>query len=297
MIYALSGVAIASKSGSFEAYLYEAIGDKSAMTRFLGYLRAAESSGWVLGSLFGGIIVGSGSNYTYLVCIVLYIVVLSVALGSAISLSKQASEPQHDRETLISILRTGGSHVFRSGRILALITISMGIVGLSERHYFWQPYLAGRGLSTSRFGVIALLISVLGVLGGLLSGALVERLSKWLVICLGGVVSFVCFLLLVGFGNIWLVTPALLTTFLVSSLLGPVFTAMLNEGFPDEARATALSCVSWVGSIIRAIIRPGIGALADRSIIYPFALDVGVVGASMVGLLLFWRKTGGADQP
>src|SRR5512136_1644585 len=41
VLYALSGLSIASQSGALEAYLYEILPDRAAMTRSLGILRGA----------------------------------------------------------------------------------------------------------------------------------------------------------------------------------------------------------------------------------------------------------------
>ena len=81
--------------------------------------------------------------------------------------------------------------------------------------------------------------------------------------------------------------------FLLPSLLEPIFTSLLNEHFPDEARATALSGVSLLGSTTRVILRPGIGYLADLNILNPFRLDFLVVGLSSLAVLFFGKAITG----
>ena len=56
----------------------------------------------------------------------------------------------------------------------------------------------------------------------------------------------------------------------------------LYRYFPNKARATALSGVSWVSSTTRMLIRPGIGYLADINITYPFRWDFLAFGASLL---------------
>ncbi|MBT4500888.1 MAG: hypothetical protein HOC74_24375 [Gemmatimonadetes bacterium] len=82
---------------------------------------------------------------------------------------------------------------------------------------------------------------------------------------------------------------AFLLLFFLGNLIEPIFTSMLNERFPDEARATALSCASWVSGGIVMAVRPGMGFLADLEITYPFAVDIAVVGAGVLAVSIGWR--------
>ena len=290
VLYALAGLAIASQSGALEAYLYEILPDRSAMARSLGYLRGAMFGAMLIGSVMGGLIVAADPANGYNICISLAILTLSISVLCAGSLPTDHPKARMQRESLGTIFKAGLRAVFSSSQVLALTILSITMIGFSEKHYLWQPYLKGLGLSIGWFGLVAVGLTTFSMSGSLLAGWTTRRWKDRRVILLAGFLSVV----LLGFvvlihRPLWGVLT-LLVLFLLPSLLEPIFTSLLNEHFPDEARATALSGVSWLGSTTRMLLRPGVGYLADRNILYPFRLDIIVVGLSAAAVLFFGKK-------
>ena len=288
ILYALSGVGIASQSGSLEAYLYEVIEEKSAMTRYLGYLRGAEWVGMTVGALGGGAIVAGGAPDTYTLCIQLFILFQAIALAAALLLTADAPGGRAHRETFGSILRAGGRLVFRSGVVLVLVLVSIAIQGLSDKHYLWQPYLQVQGLQVTWFGVVAVLVCGCCVFGSLAAGWIARWLTRKTAVLSSGVAMLICLGVVSGVQTFWFTIPALLLLFFLGALVEPIFTSMLNERFPDAARATALSCASWVSCTIVMAVRPGMGFLADLNITYPFRVDIAVVGVGVLVVMVAW---------
>ena len=176
--------------------------------------------------------------------------------------------------------------------ILAILSITM--VGFSEKHYLWQPYLKELGLSIRWFGLVAVGITAVSLAGSLMAGWTTRRWKPLRVILVtGGLSVFMFGLLVVIQRPLWGVL-ALWFLFLLPALFEPIFTSLINEQFPDEARATALSGVSWLSSTIHMILRPGVGYLADRNILNPFRLDVVVVGLSVLAVVIFRKSVSSA---
>lgn len=289
LMYAVEGVAYASQSGALEAYLYDALDDKDQMAHWLGVMRAGEWLGMSLATVVGGLIVASGARHAYIYCIVLGTSALLVALGCALSLRSDRPTPQAERSTIASILRSGGRAVLRSGTVMLLVLTSLGLSGLAERHYLWQPFLQARGLSVGVFGLIGLLVCWSSAAGGLLAGRVAGRWPPRRAILVAGAAMLVATTMAAWLRSLWLVIPATLAMFFVVSMLEPIYTALWNARFADAVRATALSTVSLVTSVVRMLVRPGVGWLADRDVSYPFRLDMLVVGGALVVALVGWR--------
>lgn len=289
VLYALSGVGIASLSGSLEAYLYEKLEEKEGMTRYLGYLRGAEWGGMLCGALVGGSIVAWGAIDEYALCIQLFIAAQVVALVGALTLTADAPGKGEHRDGFATILRSGGRMVFGIGGVLGLVLVALAVQGLSDRHYLWQPYLQVQGLEVRWFGAVAVLVCGCCTAGSLAAGWVSRLLARRVVIVAAGVLMLASLVAIVWVRDYRMAISAFLLLFFLGNLIEPIFTSMLNERFPDEARATALSCASWVSGGIVMAVRPGMGFLADLEITYPFAVDIAVVGAGVLAVSIGWR--------
>ena len=293
MIYFISGLGIACQSGALEAYIYETLGERKDMTRRLGYIHAAQSAGVLRGSLIGGTIMAIYPAQGYVVCLSLAIWAAVPALITAMRLPADVPRAAQTHISLRTILRAGLRAFIRSGQVLVLFLLMFNLPGSVETHYLWQPYLTGFGVPIAWFGLIAIGINLTGILGSLLASWLSQLQQHTVapttrqVVLAGGSLSLV-FLGLVIFAQQagWGIL-ALLGLFWLNAVLDPILITQLNQLFPDEARATALSGVSWLGSTARMIIRPGIGYLADLNITYPFRWDLVAMGTSLLVVLAY----------
>lgn len=126
-------------------------------------------------------------------------------------------------------------------------------------------------------------MNVAGLLGSLLASWLSRRqVSPRRLVLGGGVVCLLLLLIVIVAQQASWGLFALLGLFLMNAILTPILITQLNRHFPDQARATALSGVSWVSSTTRMVIRPAIGYLADLNITYPFRWDFLAMGASLL---------------
>jgi len=287
-LYFLSGLAIASQSGALEAYIYETLGERSDMTRRLGIIHATQSAGMLIGSLIGGLIMARLGEQGYLICLGLSILASIPALIASMRLRRDIPKAAQEHTNLKDILGSGTSAVFRSAPVLILVLLMFNLPGSVEAHYLWQPYMKGLGLAIGWFGLAAIGVNIAGVLGSLLAGWLPRLrmgghpLSPRRTVFLGGGLCLVFLVIVITTRQVGWGLAALLGLFLMNAVLDPILITQLNSHFPDEARATALSGVSWVSSTTRMIIRPGIGYLADLNITYPFRWDLIAMGLSLI---------------
>jgi MFS family permease len=298
-LYFLSGLAIASQSGALEAYIYETLGERSDMTRRLGTIHAAQSAGMLTGSLLGGWIMARLGEDGYQICLGLSILAAIPALIAALRLPRDFPIAARSHTGMKTILQTGVSAIVRSGQVLVIVLLMFNLPGSVEAHYLWQPYMQGLGLAIGWFGLAAVGINLAGILGSLLAGWLSrQRLGgrpispRWIVLG-GGGLCLILLLIVITTQQVGWGLAALVGLFFMNAVLDPVLITQLNRLFPDEARATALSGVSWVSSTTRMLIRPGIGYLADLNITYPFRWDFIAFGVSLLVAFFYkrWVKT------
>jgi MFS family permease len=168
-LYFLSGLAIASQSGALEAYIYETLGERSDMTRRLGFIHAAQSAGMLVGSLIGGLVIARMGEQGYVVCLGLYILATIPALTASLRLKADLTKAAQEHAKLKDILRTGTRVVFRSAPVMILVLLMFNLPGSVEAQYLWQPYMKGLGLGMGWFGLAAIGVNIAGILGSLLA--------------------------------------------------------------------------------------------------------------------------------
>lgn len=139
VLYFISGLAIATQSGALEAYVYETMGERSDMTRRLGFIHAAQSAGTLVGSLVGGLILARTSEEGYLLCLGLSILATIPALVAALLLRRDVPKAAEAHASLREILQTGLRSVFTSAAVLVLVLLMFNLPGNVEAHYLWQP--------------------------------------------------------------------------------------------------------------------------------------------------------------
>lgn len=301
-LYFLSGLAIASQSGALEAYVYETMGERSDMTKRLGVLYAAQSAGTLSGSLIGGLVMARMGEAGYLVCLGMSILATIPALIAALRLRGDVPQAAETHASLKSIFQSGTRAVFRSAAVLVLVLLMFNLPGNVEAHYLWQPYMKELGMEIGWFGLAAVGINLAGMFGSLLASKLSgvriggKLIPPGRILLLGGGLCLMLLVIVICTRQVGWGIGALLGLFMMNAVLNPILITQLNSHFPDEARATALSGVSWVSSTTRMIIRPGIGCLADVNITYPFRWDLIAMGVSLVVAMLARRPISQAED-
>jgi MFS family permease len=135
--------------------------------------------------------------------------------------------------------------------------------------YITQKFEVG----VTQAGVILGFFSVFGMLGGMIGGALTDKLGRRSLILFGLVFSAVSTLSLGLANELWMLYPLAVLTGLLSDMAHPAHQAMIADILPEHQRAEGFGILRVVANI-SWIIGPTIGGLiANRSYFYLFVID------------------------
>jgi MFS family permease len=127
---------------------------------------------------------------------------------------------------------------------------------------FMQPYAVAHGLPLGSLGLLAVVVSVGRILGGLAAGFLVTRIPESTLLALFPVVAGLSLLALWGLVSPLALAMFPLLTFMTAAVL-PTVELMIQRQAPSALRATILSVYGLLVNVLYVAIRPVTGWVAD----------------------------------
>lgn len=181
-----------------------------------------------------------------------------------------------ERRNTLSELVYAFMHICRHPR-LRVLTLAQSIShGVGESMFNFTTVLIGQLWTFSWIGIYRGINHLIGFIGFLCAGSIIERLKAPRVLIIAEVYWFGSHLIALAIKNFS--TPLIFAS--GSFFFGPFCVArnkLLQEDFSDEQRATLGSVVSFTGSIVFAIAAVGLGYISDT---------LGVLSGIGVGILL-----------
>ncbi|MGE3075363.1 MAG: MFS transporter [Dehalococcoidia bacterium] len=291
--FMLWSVASALMSGADMALLFDtlkAAGRDSQYERFAGRGIALSWAGIGTATLFGGPVAAlTSTRFTIFfgaaTCLVLALVAFSIW------------EPPHARNDgaqpkYLATIRGAFSEAWRTVDVRILILLAgTSFAALEAVHYLVQPFLLDRGVEVGIwFSGLQAPMLLTGLGGALLADRVMARVGvKALVI--GPLVGAFCYGFLASVPGL-AAYAALPVIVAMSSLVEPIATGYINRRIGSEQRATVLSIVSMVRSLVMAFLAPVLGFATDQwGLSEAFAIGGAMTMASAVGLglPLLWR--------
>lgn len=283
---AIFAVSLTLMSGADEALVYDTLvdlGRAGESKAVFARLESMKMCGILTGALLGAPIAAAlGLRAPML----LQAVPFGVAALLASTLAEPGGRPAVRGPGAYSEMLFGGIRYFRGHAELRILAADMVATGALAWLIIWfyQPQLERAGVAIAYFGLVqaAMSLSQVGVLRNI---ERLERLagSKRTYLFLSALAPGLGFLVLGS--NAWL--PATLFGIVFTAAFGlsrmPLFIAYMNDYIPSDKRATVLSTVSMMRTIVLAVINPIAGWLADRSL--PSALllfGTALLAAAMV---------------
>jgi MFS family permease len=258
------GVGWALRSGTTDAYLYELLartGEEDRFTTVNGRGRAALLGTSAVTAVFGGLAYELSSVLPFLA---------NAALGAAgipllVSLpatsgSEEASE-HHERFTVREALQSLRQQARRPSIRWVVLYSILVLIAFDVTRSFEQPAFRAIGFGAAQLGVLYALFKLASAAAGAAAGPLRDRLGTRRAL---GVLAPGVGLL---YGALIFVPELLLAVGVcyrsVRSILLPIRNQYLNDRLPDAGRATVLSGVSMLLSLLGGIARIGVGSVAD----------------------------------
>jgi MFS family permease len=258
------GLGWALRSGTTDAYLYELLartGDEDRFTTVNGRGRAALLGTSAMTAIFGGLAYELASILPF---------VVNAALGAAgipllaslptTSGSDETSE-HHERFTIREALQSLRQQASRPAVRWVVLYSILVLIAFDVTRSFEQPAFRAIGFGAAQLGVLYALFKLASAVAGAAAGPLRDRLGTRR--ALGLLAPGVGLL----YGALFFVPELLLAVGVcyrsVRSVLLPIRNQYLNDRLPDAGRATVLSGISMVLSLLGGVARILTGSVAD----------------------------------
>lgn len=279
----IGAVAITTRSGTVEAYLYEATGRGNKRLASLWQARLFASSlvmetvtslsgAWLFTQWVEGPVIAS-------------LVLALVAVGLALSLPKlpQNRGPRRHANVLRDlylVVRWSLHEHHRLPQLLMGPPLLMGFTGL----LFWsmQAQLLSLGVSVLGVGLALSSYFMLKALAALATDRLLARVGEQRLAALLVMLLVAGALLIALHPSVWLVwLGGVLGPGLVHALGRPFLICLINEEVEDGERATVLSVSSWMQTCVGAVLMMGVNPLLNSGAALPGIL-LGYLGLVML---------------
>lgn len=161
----------------------------------------------------------------------------------------------------------------------------------------YQPLLKSLGMGPESFGIIFALFTGMGIVSGFIAGKITDKFGKIPLIVLGIILQVIAVGLTAFARGIFLAIFGIVLLRFAFFLCEPVLSIILNENLTNEIRASVISLISLMASIIMIFSRPLVGLTADHYTV-KFAFGVWFVMGILFMLIsiFFIRKLTLAGQ-
>ncbi len=249
------------RSGSEDAWLYEAVAANRDSSDFAGIRGKARSVGLVAGTVsaaVGGLLAGSNLLFPFLAA--------ALVTLSGIPILFSLPRVRSDREESFSYREAVGvvRSLVATPRLRWFVAFLLIVVYLvAAANVFTQPVALDLGVTTAQLGLLYSVFKLASAGASYATESLTDAIGENGVL-LGG--SFV-----IGFGFLTILAlpilalPAFLLARSAKSVVKPVGYQRINDAIESRGRATALSGVAMLGSVFGIAAKFGTGVLADAT--------------------------------
>ncbi len=288
--YALSGVGIAILSGVESAYVYDlckAFNGQEHATRVYARLNAAEQCATVLSFPLGSWLATHG--YVRAV----YATAAANAAGLVLILllpaqrirENQGQEGAQGATNQRSALVSTWNFIVSNPRLLLLAFAGPAVwVVFNGFNYLNQPLFVRAGLPVHDFGWVMAAGSLAAMAISFLVGRVNQRFGFMGPIVASTLAMSAAFACMAWTNHLAWIVVAILILNMGESLRSPLLNSLTNSLVPSEVRATALSVLTAVGTLLTLILNPVVGYFADHSV---------AAGLLFSGALVFLFSFGG----
>lgn len=268
------------RSGSEDAWLYEAVAANRDESDFAGIRGKARSLGLVVGTASAAVGGQLASTDLFFPFVAAGLVTLSgVPILLSLPRVRADREESFSYREAVGVVRSLVSTA-RLRRFVVFLLVVTYLVAASN--VFTQPVALDLGLATAHLGILYAIFKLASAGASYAVEDLVEFFGEDRILLLGPLAIGVVFLT-IAIAPI-LALPAFLIARSIKSVVKPIGYQRINGAIESRGRATALSGVAMLGSGFGIAAKFGSGILADAT--SPFIALV-AIGAVVAGMSLF----------
>jgi MFS family permease len=262
----LNGMSVTFFSGADEALIYESLkisGEENLMDRAMGKIQSANFATMIVSVIIGAYVARDlqAEQFTLLIALGLCFQFVEFLLLFAIK-----NPPRHSyRDNPFHQVREGIKAIRRAPQLfimflnVSLVFIPAGAVF----NNFDQPLLKGAGVPVAMIGVVYALAALLGFFASRSIGWMTSKVSRRSWMYITGIMAIIGLLLSAFFGeSLYIVLGAVFMLRFVRAIRYPIYSQLSNDLIPSHIRATTISLLSIVDSVLDLIIFSSLSAVA-----------------------------------
>lgn len=279
--------ALALSSGTQEAFLYSTLkvyGEEKELSKILGRVQTLNLVALTLSAPLGAIIADAFSLQSTMNCLA---VVYFAAFLMTFTLKEPPYRNEKDSKSYISTLKEGFKEL-KNNKVLRILCFDRVFIGVLIFFLFWtyQPFLLSFNTTYFWIGIITSLMNIMNAAFMNIYPKLFKHVKrKILLLVIIDIINGIAFILL-GF-----TMNQILGTILILIIVGfgyprfLIYVNGINNQIESDDRATVLSTINMIGSLIMAIIYPFVGLIVMWNLYAVFI----IIGILILILTLFTR--------
>lgn len=263
IIFILYGFGLTFLSGSDEALLYDSLklyGDEDKASRIGGKYAAVINLVTAVAIVAGGALQIISWNLVFILSILFQL----LALGYSLLLEEVRIGNIEEKQSIKDYVLAVGKIIKSSNKIVALF-IGYALVNAIFSIYYMYVQKDMENINISVF-MISLLFFLASIIASIISSKIYiveNKFSPKKIILLTLIITLMCYTGMLFYQRIVLIIAFFLINMSFSAS-DPIFFSVINSRIPSDERASLLSAISFLSSIIMVIMSVVIGIISSR---------------------------------
>ncbi|MFD0771852.1 MFS transporter [Bacillus sp. CGMCC 1.60114] len=272
----LNGFSVTFFSGADEALIYESLketNEHDLMDKAIGKIQSAGFISMLIAVIFGSYFAKDlrEEQFTFLIILGILFHLIELVLLLFIKSPKKLSS--YREESFSQVIE--GIKVIREAPQLLVMFLNVSLVFIPASAVydtFNQPLFTNAGLPVFAIGIMYALAAILGYFSSISIGWLTSKFSRIVLMNVTGGLAVGGLLLSTFYGNkLWVVLGAFFILRFVRTIRYPIYSQLSNDIIPSHVRATTISLLSILDSILDLAIFGTLSFLAVNTLPFVFA--------------------------
>ncbi|MEY8348168.1 MFS transporter [Bacillus cereus] len=280
----LNGLSVTFFSGADEALLYESLketNEQHLMDKAMGKIQSASFISMLIAVVFGSYFARDLKEEQFLILITLGLLLHVVELILLLFIKNPAVGFEYNESSYSQVIE--GIQVIRKAPQLLIMFLNISLVFIPASAVFDnydQLLLKNAGVPVFAIGILYAVAAIGGYFASISIGWLTQKFSRIFLLNFSGALAVGGLLLAACFGNtLWVVLGAFIILRFVRAIRYPIYSQLSNDIIPSHVRATTISLLSVLDSVLDLII------FGTLSLLAVYGLPVMFMGCTIIALI------------
>ncbi|PFA22711.1 MFS transporter [Bacillus cereus] len=280
----LNGLSVTFFSGADEALLYESLketDEQHLMDKAMGKIQSASFISMLIAVVFGSYFARDLKEEQFLILITLGLLLHVVELILLLFIKNPAVRFEYNESSYSQVIE--GIQVIQKAPQLLIMFLNISLVFIPASAVFDnydQLLLKNAGVPVFAIGILYAFAAIGGYFASISIGWLTKKFSRILLLNLSGALAVGGLLLAACFGNtLGIVLGAFIILRFVRAIRYPIYSQLSNDIIPSHVRATTISLLSVLDSVLDLLI------FSVLSLLAVYGLSIMFMGCAVIALI------------